>query len=90
MLQLIFGMQVQNGKYNFTATYPAVYTGRPIPHIHYKVFGGGKELTTQLYFQNDVPPSYEDYVANRSSQFPQKVQATSSGRTITFDLVMDV
>ena len=55
-----------------------------------QVFGGGKELTTQLYFQNDVPPSYEDYVANRSSQFPQKVQATSSGRTITFDLVMDV
>ena len=28
---------LQNGQYTFKATYPGVYTGRPIPHIHYKV-----------------------------------------------------
>ena len=59
-------------------------------HLNIQAFGGGKELTTQLYFKNDVPPSFEDYVSSRGSQFPQKVQATSRGRTITFDIVMDV
>ena len=29
---------LQNGKYSFVATYPGTYTGRPIPHIHMKVF----------------------------------------------------
>merc|ERR1712172_473998 len=78
------------GKYVFKATYPGVYSGRPIPHIHYKVFAGGKELTTQLYFENDVPPSFEDYVARRGSQFAQNVQANPNGRIFTFNLVLDV
>ena len=26
-----------NGRYDFEATYPGVYSGRPIPHVHYKV-----------------------------------------------------
>ena len=59
-------------------------------HINIQAVGGGKELTTQLYFKNDVPPSFEDYVSGRGSQFPQRVQATSRGRKITFDIVMDV
>merc|ERR1712141_109773 len=70
----------KNGRYSFIATYPGVYRGRPIPHIHYKVFDGRKELTTQLYFQNDVPKSFEDYVIGKQSQFPQKVKATPTGR----------
>jgi hypothetical protein len=33
----VFIKKFQNGKYVFKATYPGVYSGRPIPHIHYKV-----------------------------------------------------
>ena len=54
------------------------------------MFDGRKELTTQLYFQNDVPKSFEDYVIGKQSQFPQKVKATPTGRNITFDIVIDV
>lgn len=79
----------QNGKYSFVATYPGTYTGRPIPHIHMKVITPTKVLTTQLYFRNDVPPSYEDYVKGRDSQFPTNIRTIRSGRNIEFDLVMD-
>ena len=54
-----------------------------------KVFDGQKELTTQLYFHNDVPPSFEDYVKGRDSQFPQKIKPSCNGRIITFDVVLD-
>ena len=80
----------RNGVYNFEATYPGTYSGRPIPHIHYKVFGGGKEFTTQLYFRDDLPRGYQSYRRTRGTQFPQRIQATSNGRDITFDVVMDV
>ena len=41
----IFRMQIlinekiylKDGQYNFKLTYPGLYIGRPIPHIHYKV-----------------------------------------------------
>ena len=56
----------------------------------FQAFAGGKELTTQLYFENDVPPSFEDYVARRGSQFPQNIRAIRQGRIITFNLVLDV
>merc|ERR1712223_343005 len=78
-----------NGQYDFNATYPGTYSDRPIPHIHYKVFDGKKELTTQLYFENDVPKNFEDYVARRPSQFPQKIIATKDERIISFDVVLD-
>ena len=45
---------------------------------------------TQLYFYNDVPPSYEDYVEGRQSQFPSSIVRSDSGRKIYFDVVMDV
>ena len=53
------------------------------------MFDGKKELTTQLYFENDVPPNFEDYVARRQSQFPQRILATRNERIITFDVVLD-
>ena len=53
------------------------------------MFDGKKELTTQLYFENDVPPNFEDYVARRQSQFPQKIIATKDERIISFDVVLD-
>jgi len=78
----------KNGKYSFEGTYPGTYSGRPIPHIHMKVITDKKELTTQLYFKNDVPPSYEDYVQNRETQFPKRITRNQSGRKIMFDLVI--
>merc|ERR1712062_357518 len=83
------GFTDTKGKYEFNATYPGTYSGRPIPHIHYKVFDGKKELTTQLYFKTDVPRNFEDYVERRQSQFPQKILATKNERIITFDVVLD-
>jgi len=80
----------KNGTYSFVATYPGTYSKRPIPHIHYKVISAGKEFVTQLYFPNDVPPSYQDYVAGRQSQFPSKLIDERSGKKITFDIIMDV
>ena len=56
---------------------------------HVQVFDGKKELTTQLYFENDVPRDFEDYVKRRQSQFPQKILATKNQRIITFDVVLD-
>ena len=54
------------------------------------MISSGKELVTQLYFPNDVPPSYEDYVVGRESQFPSKIVGYGSGRKINFNIVMDV
>lgn len=86
------GFQVtdQNGKYSFVATYPGLYDARPIIHIHFKVITPTKELTTQLYWRDDIPRSYEDYVAGREFQFPTKITATPSGRIMRFDLVMEL
>ena len=59
------------------------------PSSIFKVITPTKELVTQLYFRNDVPPSYEDYVVGRETQFPTNIINTQSGRQINFDLVMD-
>ncbi|MEJ2764649.1 protocatechuate 3,4-dioxygenase [Photobacterium sp. MCCC 1A19761] len=42
------------GHYRFHTLYPVPYTGRP-PHIHVKIWQGGRELlTTQLYLQGQT------------------------------------
>jgi len=70
----------RQGRYSFKATYPRRYDGRPIIHYHYKVTAGGgrkaKEFITQAYFRGGVPPSYEDYVRGRESQFPDVILIT--------------
>jgi len=73
------------GRYEFKATFPRRYEGRPIIHYHYKVTAKGREFITQAYFKGGVPPSYEDYVKGRESQFP-KVQASRNGRMVTFNV----
>ena len=78
-----------NGKYSYVATYPGTYDLRPIIHVHYRIITPTKELVTQLYFKDDVPPQYEDYVKGRESQFPSKICGNGSGRNITFNIVMD-
>jgi len=83
----------RQGRYSFKATYPRRYDGRPIIHYHYKVTAGGgrkaKEFITQAYFKGGVPPSYEDYVRGRESQFP-KVRRIPDGRRVTMDIRLDV
>ena len=88
-------MTDKDGGYNFEATYPGVYTQRPIPHVHFKVFTKHKEFSTQLYFQDDVPPDYEDYVQGRETQLPQEVvyKVFSSQkihfRSVTFTITIE-
>lgn len=81
----------QNGEYSYRGTFPAVYEARPIRHIHYKITDNnrGVELVTQLYFKDFVPPSYEDYVRGRDTQFPTRWGRISVGRKAVFDVVME-
>ena len=57
--------------------------------LTFQVITNNKELVTQLYFKNDVPPSYEDYVRGRETQFPSKITRNLSGRKIVFNIVID-
>merc|ERR1719221_44368 len=86
----------KNGVYKFLGSFPGVYTARPILHIHYKVMTPGPKgqtFTSQLYFRDQVPSSYLDYVKGRDSQFG-KVEAVkvgnvtlpTGGRKITFNI----
>ena len=86
-------------RYVNTKNYKWYFTIRPV-RIEYllhewysnlfQVITPSKEFITQLYFKNDVPPSYEDYIVNRATQFPSSDVRTSSGRNINFNLVIDV
>ena len=55
-----------------------------------QVLAARTEFVTQLYFHNDVPRSYEDYVTGRNSQFPTQITKYLSGRRITFNIIMDL
>merc|ERR1719317_1841814 len=62
----------KDGYYQFLATFPATYPGRPIPHYHITVTTpglSGRSFTTQAYFRDLVPRSFENYVKTRGSQF---------------------
>ena len=55
-----------------------------------KVITKIKELTTQIYFRDNIPPAYTDYVMGRETQYPQKISPRKpAGRIIEFDIVMD-
>lgn len=42
------------GKFQFKTYRPGIYPSRPVTHIHFKVFHGGRELlTSQFYFQDE-------------------------------------
>lgn len=43
----------EEGKVTFSTIVPGWYANRPV-HIHVKVYYGDKELTTQLYFEEDL------------------------------------
>ena len=57
--------------------------------LTFQVITNKKEFVTQLYFKNDVPPSYEDYVRGRETQFPSEITRNRSGRNIVFNIVMN-
>merc|ERR1712112_21422 len=77
------------GRYEFKATIPVIYEGRPILHYHYKVTVKETNIVTQAYFKDKVPPRYEDYVKGRESQF-LKVRATKAGRQATMNIRLDL
>jgi len=80
-----------DGRYWFHATYPGVYEVRPIPHYHIKVEARGREFITQIYFKDDIPPSYEDYVRDRETQYPLVWQRSVGGtRYVVFNVVLDI
>ena len=52
---------------------------------------GGKELVTQLYDPDNYPPSYEDYLKGRQTQFPKSVEFVEGGkRIVQWDIYVDV
>jgi len=73
------------GRYEFKATFPGIYEGRPIIHYHYKVTAKETEFITQAYFKDKVPPRYQDYVKGRDSQYA-KEQKTEKGKSVTFNV----
>jgi len=83
------GKTDKRGFYKYLTVFPGVYKGRPIPHIHYKVTDKNIELVTQLYFEGEIPPTYENYVNGRETQFPMRDYKKNGIRFIRFDIVMD-
>ena len=80
----------KNGRYRFEATFPGLYDLRPILHYHMKAITKIKELTTQIYFRDHIPPAYEDYVKGRDTQYPKNISPRKpAGKLIEFDIVMD-
>ena len=63
--------------------------GTKISFLTQQVVTTAKELITHLYFENDVPQSYENYVIGRDSQFPTTMTSNKLGRTIIYNIVMD-
>ena len=51
-----------SGEYYFRTIKPVPYPGRPAPHIHFKVFKGGKELLTSQFFINGFAGNKRDGV----------------------------
>jgi len=89
----------EDGSYKFLATFPIIYTERPILHYHFKVITPGvrgKEFITQAYFEDKIPPAFLEYVEGRKNQFAEirfvkkNKDLVNGGRVILFDIVLDV
>jgi len=71
------------GHYEYTSTFPVVYPGRPIQHIHYRVSDQERELlVTQLYFEGYIPAAY----APDASQIGIIETDDNGTRRTTFDM----
>lgn len=80
-----------DGAYAFRTIKPTVYPGRT-PHIHVKVFAGGRELTTQFYLA-DHPLNDSDGLYRRLSAAEREVVAMAladgpDGPEATVDILL--
>lgn len=67
-----------NGEYYFRTIKPVLYTGRPAPHIHFKVKKSGKELlTTQCYIKG--------YAGNEKDFIYQAIKDPKAKESVTID-----
>ncbi|GAX13649.1 hypothetical protein FisN_14Lh338 [Fistulifera solaris] len=74
------------GQYNYTQTYPALYTGRPL-HVHVRASRGDEELlVTQMYFVGDE----FGYQPSRTLQAVEIAEADDGSRAVRFDIYLDV
>lgn len=72
------------GRYVLRTIVPGAYGGRP-KHVHVKLSGGGRSLTTQLLFPEDAraaPPGLFD------RRLAMKVTDGAAGRVARFDFVL--
>ena len=89
-----FGLDAtdQDGRYSFRTIRPVPYTGRT-PHIHVKVWQGGRpRLTTQLYLP-DHPDNARDFLYQRIPPAQRELvsmdfQATAGEPLATVDLII--
>jgi len=54
-----------SGGYRFRTIKPVIYSGRPAPHIHFKVRQGDRELLTSQLFIAGHPNNPKDFVFRR-------------------------
>jgi protocatechuate 3,4-dioxygenase beta subunit len=71
------------GYYSFTQTYPILYTGRPIRHVHFRFMDG--LLVTQMYFEGDIPAGYNP----DASQVVSVATEVGGSRRAVFDVYLD-
>ena len=78
----------ENGDFQFTTYRPGIYTGRPMTHIHYKVFSQDdnetltERLTSQFYFQDENHQQYGPMMQLNLVPLDQKT--TESGNRIRY------
>jgi protocatechuate 3,4-dioxygenase beta subunit len=73
-----------DGRYVLRSIVPGAYGGRP-KHIHVKLAGDGRALTTQLFFPEDARNA-SDWLFDR--RLVMKITDGGSGRAARFDFVL--
>ena len=76
------------GKFMFMQNFPALYPGRPIPHIHYKISDANRTmlLVTQLYFEGAIPAQYNP----DSSQIAEVINEVDGRRSAEFHIYVSI
>ena len=76
------------GKFEFQQTFPALYPGRPIPHIHYRISSanGTELLVTQLYFEGVIPARFNP----DSTKISTIVNEPDGSRSAEFNIYVSV
>jgi len=84
------GQQITDscGNFKFIQTFPALYPGRPIPHIHYRVSSedGTLLLVTQLYFEGAIPVFFNP----DDTKISQIVNEADGSRSADFPIYVSI